>query len=87
MAGHLDLALPLVDEIVCGTRLENGGIQLDRRVLCLDVDRPHKDVVVQIEVDGRVLCFGKAKSLESRRLGLRDDVGGGLFYVDCIEDR
>lgn len=80
-------AIPILDESVLGARLGNGVIQLNRRILCLDIDRPHRDVVVQIEVDGRELCLGKAKSRESRRIGLKDDPGGGLFYIDQLEDQ
>lgn len=76
---------PVANFNVIGARLDNGLIQLDRRVLGLEVSHSHRDLTVRIEVDDREICFNKAKSLVARQVGVKKDQRGHLVYIDQIE--
>jgi GNAT superfamily N-acetyltransferase len=73
---------------VCGARLEDGVVKLERRVIGLMDDEPEgKDLAVKIEVDGELRCFCKAKYDEAEEAGVQRDRMGGAFFVDAIEPR
>lgn len=69
-----------------GAVLDDGSIMLDRRVLCLNGNEPEgKDLVINIEVDGKERCFGKAKHEEAQEAGVVRDGPGNAFYIDAIK--
>ena len=66
-------------------RLKNGCIRLPYRVVgMVDDEKPSKDLVVRIVVDGGELCFCKAKYDEAKAIGVRYDGKGHSFYIDEI---
>ena len=68
-----------------GGLLENGGVKLPYRVIGLaDDEKPGKDLVVKIVVDGDELCFCKAKYDEAKATGVQYDSKGHNFYIDEI---
>src|SRR3546814_15417746 len=59
---------PIASHRIRGSRLDDGTIMLERRVIGLCDDEPEgKDLAVKIEVDGEVRCFCKAKYEEAER--------------------
>jgi GNAT superfamily N-acetyltransferase len=71
---------------LCGGRLDDGAILLERRVIGLTDDEPEgKNLVVKIEVDGEDRCFCKAKYEEAEDAGVTHDWRGGAYYIDAIE--
>lgn len=68
-----------------GSREVDGSIRLDRRVMGLSADEPDgRDLVIRIEVDGRPICFCKAKYDEARRAGVLHDFRGGVYFIDIV---
>lgn len=77
---------PIASHPVRGSRLDDGAIMLERRVIGLCDDEPErKDLAVKIEVDGEVRCFCKAKYEEAEEVGVIYDRKGGAFYIDAVE--
>src|SRR3546814_14545232 len=62
---------PIASHRIRGSRLDDGTIMLERRVIGLCDDEPEgKDLAVKIEVDGEVRCFCKAKYEEAEEAGV-----------------
>src|SRR3546814_688279 len=77
---------PIASHRIRGSRLDDGTIMLERRVIGLCDDEPEgKDLAVKIEVDGEVRCFCKAKYEEAEEAGVTRDWKGGAFYLDVVE--
>src|SRR3546814_8759480 len=79
---------PIASHRIRGSRLDDGTIMLERRVIGLCDDEPEgKDLAVKIEVDGEVRCFCKAKYEEAEEAGVTRDWKGGAFYLDVEEPK
>lgn len=77
---------PVAQHRVCGVRLDDGAVLLERRVIGLcDAEPEGKDLVVRIEVDGVLRCFCKAKYEEAEDAGVVRDWKGGAFYLDTVK--
>src|SRR3546814_5339544 len=86
VTGVQTCALPISSHRIRGSRLDDGTIMLERRVIGLCDDEPEgKDLAVKIEVDGEVRCFCKAKYEEAEEAGVTRDWKGGAFYLDVVE--
>lgn len=77
---------PIASHRVMGSRIDDGAVMLERRIIGLCNDEPEgKDLAVKIEVDGEVRCFCKAKYEEAEEAGVTRDWKGGAFYIDVVE--
>ena len=77
---------PIAAHRVRGSRINDGTVMLERRIIGLCDDEPEgKDLAVKIEVDGEVRCFCKAKYEEAEEAGITRDWKGGAFYIDAVE--
>src|SRR3546814_6199428 len=77
---------PIASHRIRGSRLDDGTIMQERRVIGLCDDEPEgKDLAVKIEVDGEVRCFCKAKYEEAEEAGVTRDWKGGTSYLDVVE--
>lgn len=62
--------------------LPDGSLQLPRRAVGITDDIPRGDMVVEIAVDGDVICCEKAKYADG--FGVQRDTRGGTFYIDKV---
>lgn len=62
--------------------LPDGSLQLPCRVVGITDDIPGGDMVVEITVDGDLICCEKAKYADG--FGVQRDTRGGTFYLDRV---
>lgn len=73
---------PFDSQIVTGAVMADGEIALERRVIGVSPDS--RDLAVKLLVDGRELCFCKAKYPEAEALGIRR-AKGSAFLIDVVQ--
>lgn len=78
---HADGVEPFEVQTVSGAVTAGGKIALERRIIGMVPDAG--DLVVRLVVDGKVLCFDKAKYPEPKALGFWRTVDGA-FVIDAV---
>ncbi|WP_287103418.1 hypothetical protein, partial [Brevundimonas sp.] len=81
-AVHVDGVEPFEVQTLSGAVATGGEIALERRVIGLSPDAG--DLVVKLVVDGKVLCFDKAKYPKPEALGFWR-TPDGAFVIDVVE--
>jgi GNAT superfamily N-acetyltransferase len=83
--GREDKVSPVAVHEVQGALLDDGTVQLERRVIGLEDDEPEgMNLAIRIEVDGEKVYFGKAKYEEAERAGVVNDRRNGVYYLDEV---
>ncbi|MEH2469300.1 GNAT superfamily N-acetyltransferase [Nitrobacteraceae bacterium AZCC 2161] len=76
---------PIAVHRIEGRSSATGRVHLPQRIVGLVDDEPcGADLAVRVEVDGKVVCFGKCKHNAARQIGVRSDRRGLAFFLDFV---
>jgi GNAT superfamily N-acetyltransferase len=77
---------PITVHRVLGRLSGTGRVHLPRRIIGLIDDEPRgDDLVVRVDVDDKIVCFGKCKHDAARRIGVRKSHDGFAFFLDFLD--